>query len=57
MVGACGAGAYLNRAKGPAGMIQGASIYGMFSLVFAAMDKNDESDVVDVPVDSLEKKR
>lgn len=38
-------------------MIQGASIYGMFSLVFAAMDKNDESDVVDVPVDSLEKKR
>lgn len=48
--GACGAGAYLNRGKGPRAMLQGAASYGLFSLVFAWQKPTDELDVVDVPV-------
>lgn len=40
------------RAKGPQGMAQGAATYGLFSLVFALPGKDDELDVVDVPVDA-----
>ncbi|CAM9455661.1 unnamed protein product [Pylaiella littoralis] len=52
VLGACGAGAFLNRAKGPQGMVQGAATYGLFSLVFAFPAREDELDVVDVPVDA-----
>lgn len=57
VVGACATGAFLNRGKGPSAMIQGASVYGMFSLVFSAMEKKDRLDVVDVPVEPLERRR
>lgn len=50
VLGACGAGAYLNRGKGPRAMLQGAASYGLFSLVFAWQKPADELDVVDVPV-------
>lgn len=33
-------------------MAQGAATYGLFSLVFAFPAKEDELDVVDVPVDA-----
>lgn len=56
VVGACGAGAFLNRAKGPSAMAQGAATYGLFSLIFAVQSKPDELDVVDVPVDAMPKK-
>lgn len=56
VIGACGAGAFLNRDKGPSGMIQGAATYGLFSLVFASQTKPDELDVVDVPVNPTEKR-
>ncbi|CAM9214942.1 unnamed protein product [Hapterophycus canaliculatus] len=52
VLGAAGAGAFLNRAKGPQGMAQGAATYGLFSLVFALPGQDDELDVVDVPVDA-----
>ncbi|CAM9803623.1 unnamed protein product [Scytosiphon promiscuus] len=52
VLGAAGAGAFLNRAKGPQGMAQGAATYGLFSLVFALPGQEDELDVVDVPVDA-----
>ena len=55
VVGACGAGAFLNRAKGPSGMAQGAATYGLFSLLFAVQSKEDALDVVDIPVDALAK--
>lgn len=57
VVGACGAGAFLNRAKGPSGMAQGAATYGLFSLIFAVQSKEDPLDVVDIPVDALAQKR
>lgn len=52
VVGAAAAGAFLNRAKGPSGMMQGAATYGLFSLIFAGQSKQDPMDVVDVPVDT-----
>lgn len=42
----------VSRAKGPQGMVQGAATYGLFSLVFAFPAREDELDVVDVPVDA-----
>ncbi|CAM9215764.1 unnamed protein product [Ectocarpus fasciculatus] len=53
VLGACGAGAFLNRAKGVQGMAQGAATYGLFSLIFAFPSaQDDELDVVDIPVDA-----
>ncbi|CAM9413588.1 unnamed protein product [Ascophyllum nodosum] len=52
VVGAAAAGAFLNRAKGPSGMVQGATTYGLFSLIFASQSKQDPMDVVDVPVNA-----
>eukprot|EP00904_Undaria_pinnatifida_P012208 jgi/Undpi1/8117/HiC_scaffold_24.g10589.m1 len=57
VVGACGAGAFLNRAKGPSGMAQGAATYGLFSLIFAVQSKEDPLDVVDIPVDAIAQKK
>lgn len=57
VVGACGAGAFLSRAKGVSGMAQGAATYGLFSLIFASQTKDDPLDVVDAPVDALKKAR
>ncbi|CAN0431829.1 unnamed protein product [Ectocarpus sp. 12 AP-2014] len=57
VLGACGAGAFLNRAKGPQGMAQGAATYGLFSLIFALPSgQDDELDVVDIPVDAPKKR-
>lgn len=57
VIGACYAGAFLNRAKGPSGMVQGAASYGLFSLVIALQMKGDGLNVVDVPLDMPTKKR
>lgn len=48
--GACGAGAYLNKEKGPAAMVRGAATYGLFTLIFSLQKPPDEMDAVDVPV-------
>ncbi|CAM9113229.1 unnamed protein product [Choristocarpus tenellus] len=51
--GACGAGAFLCKDKGPQAMAQGCLSYGLLSYLFASMGKKDELDVVDIPVNTF----